>query len=891
MQRRGQLGEQGGSGDFAGMFTKLLQAAHLKAPKLARELERQGQPVQRSTIYDWSGGQHLPGNDAVFRAVVRICLQRAHQHGAEPPLPDEAAWMALLQDARQSRDSNATTSPIKSERYHDSPMRAGDWTPAALGVQKAIGGNELPSFVRRQHDDLLDAALNPDVEASRLIVLRGGPSTGKSRSAYNAVCQGRLAAWRLEYPSIPAELTRLLEGRVSPRTVIWLRELRDYADAEGGQEALARLARVLAGSRRIIVITTTWKNFWNAYSRDHRGDPGSRDPYPAVRALLAGLPELTSTTDLNNNRGGMIEVPDEFGESELASARQLTDPALAEAITTARREGKPGRVIQYLAAVPDLLHKYEGPGVNPYTQAVITTAMDVARITGLTKCTPAFLCRAAIGHLSDEHRVGAADDWCEAAISDAAVELRGAVRALTPIPEKDSTQVWSYKLADYLDQYGRKIFAEKIPPPQFWAAALHSKPNVQGWFGEAAADRGLLRIGAQLLKNGTKAVPGAATDLVRLMHRLDPSDTRAAAWAVAQIDLAHPHHVARLLNALREAGADWQATALLERDPAGHVDTGDLAGVSYLLEALYEAEAGTQIAAILASNLTANADAIDVDTIGLLHALHKVGAKAQLIDLAERAAASADPTDPDWMASLLSTFHEIGATDQINGLLARDPAAHIDVADSLEFISYLIDALNQVGADTQLTPLAERAVASADPDDIFTVSELLISLHAAGKDALIRTILRTDPARRVDVTKPHLVATLLEALIAISADAEVATLLSRNPAIYADLTYAPATAYLFQQFEKAGAEGQVAALLARDPIVEADQSDPVDFLEFFPVLEAMGAEAQITALIDRLPGAGYFGIFLGYSKFAERYHFGREHNGRPAAPWCWDDLE
>lgn len=53
--------------------------------------------------------------------------------------------------------------------------------------------------------------------------------------------------------------------------MIWLRELRDYADAEGGQESLARLARLLVGNGRVIAIATTWERFWNAYSRDHRG--------------------------------------------------------------------------------------------------------------------------------------------------------------------------------------------------------------------------------------------------------------------------------------------------------------------------------------------------------------------------------------------------------------------------------------------------------------------------------------------------------------------------------------------------------------------------------------------------------------------------------------------
>jgi hypothetical protein len=279
------------SADFAEMFSGLLEAARLNPDKLVCELRKQGQPglVERTTVYDWKGGQHLPGDEVAFRAVVRVCLQQARQHGARLLLADEADWFELLREARLSRESSRSSGPIadRGERQGSAVRTAGDWDPVALGVHKAIGGNPLPAFVRRPHDDLLDAMLDPEARASRLVVLRGGPSTGKSRSAYHAVSKGPLTGWRLEYPPIPAELARLLEEGVPPRTVIWLRELRDYADAEGGQEALARLARLLVGNSRVIAITTTWAGFWNAYSRDHRGDPGSRDPYLAARALLS----------------------------------------------------------------------------------------------------------------------------------------------------------------------------------------------------------------------------------------------------------------------------------------------------------------------------------------------------------------------------------------------------------------------------------------------------------------------------------------------------------------------------------------------------------------------------------------------------------------------------
>jgi len=316
-QRQGD--EQQDVGEFARAFTSLLQAAKLSPDKLRRELARQHQPglVARATLYDWMSGQHLPEDDAAFLAVVRTCLAFTGDRRTRPPRGTERDWLALLDQARRTRDAPGQH-PTRM-RHTAAPVRAArDWDPVKLGVHKAIGGDPLPAFVRRQHDDLLDAVMNPRVAANRLIVLRGGSSTGKSRSAYHAVSRGALAAWRLEYPPIPAELIYLLDGEVPSRTVLWLREFRDYADGDRGQEALARLIRLLDGHRHIIVITTMWRDFWDAYTADPRGGPGTSDPYTAARALLAGLTELTSTSDIDPSCGGVIDVPDVFSARDLA---------------------------------------------------------------------------------------------------------------------------------------------------------------------------------------------------------------------------------------------------------------------------------------------------------------------------------------------------------------------------------------------------------------------------------------------------------------------------------------------------------------------------------------------------------------------------------------------
>jgi hypothetical protein len=45
---------------------------------------------------------------------------------------------------------------------------AGSWTPADPGVHRAIGGGPMPACIRRPDDELLRAALDPEVADSRL---------------------------------------------------------------------------------------------------------------------------------------------------------------------------------------------------------------------------------------------------------------------------------------------------------------------------------------------------------------------------------------------------------------------------------------------------------------------------------------------------------------------------------------------------------------------------------------------------------------------------------------------------------------------------------------------------------------------------------------------------
>jgi hypothetical protein len=57
--------------------------------------------------------------------------------------------------------------------------------------------------------------------------------SGKTGAAYQAVAD-RLADWQLDYPLDSGTLAARLEAGIPARTVLWLGELRQYADVDGG---------------------------------------------------------------------------------------------------------------------------------------------------------------------------------------------------------------------------------------------------------------------------------------------------------------------------------------------------------------------------------------------------------------------------------------------------------------------------------------------------------------------------------------------------------------------------------------------------------------------------------------------------------------------------------
>jgi uncharacterized protein YidB (DUF937 family) len=700
---------------------------------------------------------------------------------------------------------------------------AGRWTTAGLGVHQAIGGGPPPqaakaaplsAYVRRPHDERLRAVLDPATEYSRLVVIRGNALTGTSRTIYEAVTDV-LADWVVEHPPGVAALAARLEAGIAPRTVLWLGELRHYADADGGAAVLGHLNDLLDDDGRVIAIATIWPGYWDSYTAAAAAGLGAAEPAAVVGRLLARL-DVLAEYDLTSHDpayGGVVDVPDRFTPEEMVAAAEAGDPALSAAAAAA---GPDGPVIQYLAGARDLLARYRGPGTDPCGSAIITAAMDASRLGHAGPLPAALLRDAAVGYLADPDRtVGHVGEWDTALAW--ATDSGWALQPVPPTTAGDSTP--GYRVAGYLDQHGRRTRADQLGPASLWdALAAHtSSADDLGRLAQAAQDRGLYRHAATAW---TAAAAAGRTDAgARLITHLgvlaEPAETtRAARWAVSRASLDDPWNVARLLEGLRAAGAGDAVQALLARDPAGQV------GLRH-----------------------------QWDVVDLLRALRAAGAAEVARALVVRVAGQVSLGNPRYLARLLSALREAGAAEALDELASRT-ASEADV-EATRDVAWLLAGLHAVGATDAIRTMAARAVETVDVEDPYGVAELLTALRAAGAQEQIRALLARDPGRHVSLDRTGGVADLLAALHAAGAGDAVRVLAARAAA-EASLEDGEYAARLLRVLRMADAGDAIQVLLARDPAGQASLMFSEDVAQLLEALHAAGAEAAVQALAARL---------------------------------------
>ncbi|MBF6216121.1 hypothetical protein IU487_34555 [Nocardia puris] len=858
----------------------LLERKHLSQGQVVARVNDAGGNLANSTLSQFLSGKTGVSRWHTLEQILEAC---------EVTGPELKAWERAYLRVNQDAAGEPLTAQLDLFR---------------LGVHRAITigdphqDSTPTSYVPRPHDTTLAEVVEAATAGcSRLVVLVGGSSTGKTRALWEALAPLRAqGGWRLWHPTAPNRRTALLTGlaRVRPCTVVWLNESQEYLggdNRDGDEDIAVALGELLLDRARgpVLIMGTLWKEYYTALRRPHASQ---------VRTLLDD-PELTT----------VLEVAESFADADPAALDAAThvDPRFAQA----RERAEHGRITQYLAGGPELVHRYRHE-LSTTAQALVQIAMDARRM-GHTNAIPHGLLADATHAYAPAHwnTIAAEPDWLEQALAEAARPCKGAAGPLTRIiaPPTRSRRTGRpagttasngpvYQLADYLDQHGRRERAEIIPPIAFWsAAAAHTQPDQQAILADGARGRGLYRDAAQLWKNAPPHDADGAHDadvqLVAHLHTLFPHDPQPIAWVVAHASLTHPMMVASLLKELRRTGADDQVTALLARDPAAHTRLDKPFYVTWMIRSLREVGADEQVQALLARDPAAHVpleDSTEVAT--LLRAFSEAGANEQFESLAGRAAAHVPLEDSTEVATLLRALSKVGADEQVQALLARNPATHAPIDHPADVLS-LLRALSEVGADEQVQALLARDPAAHVPlEDSTEVATLLRAFSEAGANEQFVS-LADRAAAHVPLDHPFGAAELLLALSEVGADEQVRTLLARDPAAHAPLDRPFGAAELLLALNEVGADEQVQMLLARNLAAHAPLDHPGTFL-LLSTLSEVGADEQVQALVKRMAASGDFHLVQRHlPHYRDEFGFGLEPGQELTGsnPWSWHDLE
>jgi hypothetical protein len=570
----------------------------------------------------------IPKDPRAVWVLVAYLEPLAQRHSSDQPR-GPAWWEQLRRQAWHEthvrRGGRPRTPPVEDateEQAEPLGRRIGDLDEAdavALEVHQAVqldqpGGTPaalpvLPRYLPRPHDEALRGELRLAEQRSRLVVLVGGSSTGKTRACWEAV-RAVLPHWRLWHPLTPERPDALIDalgsGRIAPRTVIWLNEAQLYLGPAGVGERVASALQALLhqpAQGPILVLASMWPRFWEGLTDTNASD------HAASRELL--------------RTARRIPVPPSFGGDQLTELRAeiAADPRLALAAETVG-----GRITQFLAGAFELVARYEE--ADEATRAVLWAAMDARRLGHGPYLPEDFLHRAASGYFDNDVWAQTPPDWFARALAYLTRPCHGVPGPLSPHrprPGDPALDAPAHRLADYLEQLGRATRAAVYPPTGFWDAvvATITEPADLIQLAHAACDR-LRYCRAALLYR----------------QAADRGD-RDALWWLTQLPPKHPSYRARAEAAARQAAAREAV------DRSGHLDR--LFGLAYLRERAGD-RAGAEAAVREA------ADRGDPDLLGAMawkraEAGDRAGAEALAGEVVDRGSAYA----LDLLATLLDT--------------------------------------------------------------------------------------------------------------------------------------------------------------------------------------------------------------------------------------------
>jgi hypothetical protein len=468
-------------------------------------------------------------------------------------------------------------------------VRVSEADPRRLGVHAAISvlgvSEEIPTeYVPRDVDAAefgIRARVAAAAERGGFVLLVGGSSVGKTRCAVEAI-RALLPDWWLVHPAGPAEISALAAAP-PPRMVVWLDELQRYLDGEHGLTG-GVVRALLNAPHPAVIIGTLWPDFYTAYTVM---------PAPDDADLHAREREVLDLADV-------FRIGPEFSppEQDRARAAAVRDVRLAVALEAAGYG-----LTQTLAAAPQLVARWEDARTAaPYAWAVLTAALDVARLGARAPLTADLLRAAAPGYCTSQQQAEAPDNWFEQALDYATSKLRGAVASLSPVGA-DMGRIAGYRVADYLVQHAdRQRHYARVPASTWHALIDHIRDLADtARLADSARGRLLYRYAIPLYRHAADA------------------DLWYAAWRLADLlaDCGDLEGAAQIMRARANAGdekAAWRLSGILVR-------RGDLEGAAQIMRARANAgdkDAARRLAELLAERgdieaLHARANAGDED--------------------------------------------------------------------------------------------------------------------------------------------------------------------------------------------------------------------------------------------------------------------------------------
>ncbi|GAA1446690.1 helix-turn-helix transcriptional regulator [Nocardiopsis tropica] len=914
--------------------------------------------------------QRLSKTQLAHRAdLSRTTVSNALNRKDLVPSPEtvRALATALNLDPKRLVSLRNTASPHRDTAASGPGQPINECDPYHLGIHPAVeaplrlsatrslphrGTAALTSYIGRAHDEQLAQIVEAAVGGqSRMAVLVGSSSIGKTRACWEVIRSLSELGWRLWHPFdlTCAEAALADMRRVVPRTVIWLDDAQNYLGAGGGlgERIAAALHTLLTDSDRapVLILGTLWEDPASPFPE--RPIPGRADPHAQVRALL---------------KGHRIPVPSAFGEAARTSAKELAEKGNRQ-LAYALEHTIDGRLAQTLAGAPELVRRYLN--ASPGARALMRAAMDARRLGVGLHLPRDFLVEAAEGYLSDEDYEVLDDDWVAQALRETSTTVVGDLAPLRQVRPRRSHNLSGNtagsdgpvcRLASYLEQYGRYERDSLCPPLSFWLAAEDhlTCANDLVKIAEAACRRGFLRYAARLChripRTDRPTFPSSmlnlmssyidphwnglrwfidhtalddAPDLTYLAIILHQKTRRGLAIQLLRRAADHvgptsTRALASMVTTLRWLGhrdffstVDYHGIAsTLAIQAAVHADPTNTADTMYLVGVLRQAGLHGYAAQLLPRTASHADPSNTTEAIYLVELLERLGHHEMATDLAIHTSAHADPTNTRTLTHLASTLRRLGQHETATRLLTQ-AAACVPLTNTPD-TTYLIGVLHEFGHCEASARLAARAAAQTDPTETHALVQLASTLCRLGHHETA-TRLATRAASHADPTNTADNTYLIEALDRLGHH-ETATRLATRTASHADPTNTRVSAYLASMLKNLGLdEIAIQVLTDANPqevtestfligvfhetglhreamqlaIRSAAHTDPTDTYSVNRLLHALRAMNQRKA-IQVLENRSLDAGSL--AKLPDSISiYGREINGSPSQPWTWDE--